>query len=130
MVPQCMEDKRTTVLSCICKRIHEGTDLSWYMPVRVCVQWISVTKTQGNLGCPGFSKLRTDEVTKALIFRLGDLASIQKRGLLSSHTWFMGYMKCSFPPVTSRHSHWEHAWRVREIVLILLHKMCEFWQNG
>ena len=49
--------------------------------VRVCAQRSSATKTQGNLVCPGFSKPHTDDGTKALIFRVGDLVVMQKRCL-------------------------------------------------
>ena len=55
--------------------------------VRVCAQRSSVTKTQGNLVCPGFSKPRTDDGTKALIFRVGDLVVMQKRCLRTHGSW-------------------------------------------
>ena len=45
--------------------------------VRVCAQRSSATKTRGNLVCSGFSKPLTDEGTKALIFRVGDLVVMQ-----------------------------------------------------
>ena len=51
--------------------------------VRVCAQRNSATKTQGNLVCPDFSKSHTDEDTKTLIFRVGDLVVMQKRCLLT-----------------------------------------------
>ena len=55
--------------------------------VRVCAQRSSATKTQGNLVCPGFSKPRTDDGTKALIFRVGDLVVMQKRCLRTHGSW-------------------------------------------
>ena len=36
---------------------------------------------------------------------------------------------CTFPPVTPRHSHWEHVWTVREFTLILLHKIGTKFDN-
>ena len=55
--------------------------------VRVCAQRISATKTQWNLVCPGFSKPRADDGTKALIFRVGDLVVMQKRCLHTHGSW-------------------------------------------
>ncbi len=50
--------------------------------------------------------------------------------------WLNSWLSCSFykhtytfPPVTSRHSHYEHVWTVREFILILLHKMDTKFEN-
>jgi hypothetical protein len=51
--------------------------------IHVCVHRISLTKTWDNLVYPSFSKPHTDEGTKVLIFRVGDLVVLQKRYLLT-----------------------------------------------
>ena len=43
----------------------------------MCTQRSDTTKTQDNLVYPDFSKPHTDEDTKALIFRVGDLVVMQ-----------------------------------------------------
>ena len=59
MVAQCMDDKRTTRLTCRCRWTWRCRPLMIH--VRVCAQRSSTTKTQGNLVCPAFSKSPTDE---------------------------------------------------------------------
>ena len=46
-----------------------------------CAQWISTTKTQWNLVCPGFSSPHGDGFRKSLILRLVSLVVIQERCL-------------------------------------------------
>ena len=82
MVAQCMDDKRTTRLTCRCRWTWRCRPLMIH--VRVCAQRSSATKTQGNLVCPAFSKLPTDEGTKTLIF---SLSCMQKRCLLTHGSW-------------------------------------------
>ena len=85
MVVQCMEDKRTTRLTCSCRCTWR-----WRPLIRVSAQRNTTTKTQDNLVCPAFSNPPSDEVAKTLIFRVGpfgELTVIQKRCLRTHGSW-------------------------------------------
>ena len=71
MVAQWMDDKRTTRLTSRCRWTWRFRPLMIH--VRECVPRSTVTKTQGNLVWPVFSKAHTDEDTKTLIFRLSSV---------------------------------------------------------
>jgi hypothetical protein len=82
--------------------------------VRVCAQRNSATKTQGNLVCPDISKPHTDDGTKSLIFRVGDLVTLGVSPVFSKN--FSFFKKIFFeehPPGLPRvREVWEGAQRV------------------
>ena len=89
MVSQCMENNRTDHLACSCSRMHEGTDSVRYgdtSSVRIRAQRRSVTKTQSNLVCLGFSKPHSEEGRKALIVFLVVIEGVLETLVGSSRT--------------------------------------------